>query len=302
MNKFAGTTSAVVELQEEEVWLWYTELTPEHEYMLSFINTTLDHMTYMFERSQCVSQEEFEQSDYFKTAKSHFPTDAKWKKKKSVSKIVSAIFPFNESDKLRWYKTMDKKTTAKKIAEGQIYAESLIHKQGYATPQVLNALLLNLGTYIHFLARTHGHLDYTPNIPVIYDYAKSVRECFEKVQPEVIMFEKYIETDEYCGTFDSLWRVNGKNILVDYKTFDAYKYMYGYVTEMYTNGKPNVKKDTLIKTGLQLSLYAKGLEQQHPDLKVDALWVVWFTPFGYHIFPVDRDLSLYYKAITDGKL
>ncbi len=196
---------------------------------------------------------------------------------------------------------MSKSATAKRIAEGKIYSESLIARQGYATPEVLNALLLNLGTYIHFLARTHGHLDYVPNIPVVSDYAKSVRECFEKVKPEVLMFEKYIETDEYCGTFDSLWKVNGRNILVDYKTFDAYKYMYGYVTEMYENGKSTVKKDTLIKTALQLSLYAEGLEQNHPEIHVDDLWVVWFTPYGYHIFPVPRDLTLYYNAITDGK-
>jgi hypothetical protein len=223
--------------------------------------------------------------DYIKTKNSHA-----FSKKLSVSKLVSRIYPFDEKSKEVWYNSLGYKWTAKKVASWNII-DGIQKSQGYATPELLNRLLLFIWSFTHLAFKSKWKMT-LPKVGILRSYVESVYKCISDLKPEFIYSEKFLDWDEYCGTFDALWRVNGKRVLIDFKTWGAYKYAYWHDIRMYKKGLPQVTKDDLAKVQLQLSLYADILWEP-----IDELWAIWITPEWYHLFSLPRIYNAYENVI-----
>lgn len=100
-----------------------------------------------------------------------------------------------------------------------------------------------------------------------------------------------METDEFYGISDGILRIGDENVLVDFKTWSAYKPLYGIANKILKkDGTPYAQTDNVKKVSLQLSLYKKGLQEKY---QIDRLMTIWFTEQGWFTFDCVDDLTLY---------
>lgn len=110
--------------------------------------------------------------------------------------------------------------------------------------------------------------------------------------------ETYITTPEYHGISDGIYSllINGKrqNVLLDFKTWGAYKYLYGIKQKILgKNNMPSIDKEKLEKVSLQLSMYRRGydLHEAYKDIPIHAYAVVWVTHIGTFLIPAYHHIS-----------
>lgn len=112
---------------------------------------------------------------------------------------------------------------------------------------------------------------------------------FQETGAIAIEAEVYLENDEYFGTTDGIYAFNYKGEwvigLVDWKTWKAYKFIYGILEDPVKPMKAS--SSDIKKTGLQLSMYSNLLKQ------VNRQFVVWVKPDGYEVIETKYDLTPY---------
>ena len=85
-----------------------------------------------------------------------------------------------------------------------------------------------------------------------------------------------------------------RNVLLDWKTYGAYKYLYGIRQDILKkDGSVNWRKDDFKKLSLQLAMYERGFRHSETlkDLNIDAYAVVWVTQHGAFMHPVVPDIK-----------
>ena len=102
-----------------------------------------------------------------------------------------------------------------------------------------------------------------------------------------------MEVEDYYGISDGILRIGDENVLVDFKTWSAYKPLYGIANKILKkDGTPYAKTDDVKKVSLQLSLYKAGLEKR---FKIDRMMAIWFTEQGWFTFDCTDDLTLFHE-------
>jgi hypothetical protein len=106
--------------------------------------------------------------------------------------------------------------------------------------------------------------------------------------------EVYGECEEYRGTSDGILRHvrSGNRYLFDWKTWSAYKFLYGL-----HEGKARSVTDKLEKVSVQLSLYRRMLEPTHGPFH--GLLALHVTENDVSVYPVPFDLRPYEKFIKE---
>lgn len=108
-----------------------------------------------------------------------------------------------------------------------------------ASPYKSRDRAASLGSSLHAVAEAHSRGEaLPPTPPAVAPYVRSFLEFIKDMQPEPLLTEeKVFHTGlTYGGTFDSIARIGGKNIILDYKT----------------------GKGVYPETALQLVAYARG--------------------------------------------
>ena len=112
---------------------------------------------------------------------------------------------------------------------------------------------------------------------------------FEETGAVALEAEIYLENEEYFGTTDGVYAFQheGETVvgLVDWKTWKAYKYIYGILED--TVKPMKASSSDIKKTGLQLSMYRNLLGQ------IDRQFVIWVKPDGYEVIETKYDLHPY---------
>jgi hypothetical protein len=144
----------------------------------------------------------------------------------------------------------------------------------------------NRGTDIHEIAeRVVGGLDVDSFEGQVHGkFAQYIRNFLDDFKVEVISFERTVINFEYlyAGSYDLLCKIDGRTVLVDWKTS---KSVYG-------------------KFGVQLAAYAKAdLELTEDDVlvpmpQVDELAVVHLTEDGYKFIPVVTPIDDLFNLFT----
>lgn len=112
---------------------------------------------------------------------------------------------------------------------------------------------------------------------------------FEETGAVALEAEIYLENEEYFGTTDGVYafKHEGETVvgLVDWKTWKAYKYIYGILEDAVKPMKAS--SSDIKKTGLKLSMYRNLLGQ------VDRQFIIWVKPDGYEVIETKYDLHPY---------
>lgn len=148
--------------------------------------------------------------------------------------------------------------------------------------------LNELGTTVHAAAREYSTIGFSnrwegaPFEP----YVKAVHDFLDKGQYVMEESEVYAECDEYRGTSDAIARHvrTGNRFVIDWKTWGAYKPLYGLRED-----KSKGVMDKVKKTGLQLSLYRRMLEPAYGPFHGQLVFHV--TADGVHVYEAPYDLT-----------
>ena len=214
------------------------------------------------------------------------------KNKPSVTQILGQIYPFERDALDRFVLTLSKEWLDKKRTKNELVPNSIADIAWDLRYDDVMKMLTTLGTIVHSCAYDMWTLWFCNTFEwTVYEpYVKSVIAFFEEQQVKTIAWELYIETDEYYWISDWVLAKQAKNILVDYKTWTAYKWLYGIANNILKkNGEPYSRKDDVEKTSLQLSLYDEWIH----DYEIHEYWIVWFTEVWYFIFQWTKDLTIY---------
>lgn len=208
------------------------------------------------------------------------------KTKPSVTQIIWEIYPFDNTFFLKslWPEGMDKKKV-----KWELVAWGTADRNGFLDYDRVMDVLSSFGTVIHQCAFDYGTLGFAPTMEwTIYEaHLRWLYEFFEQYQVRAVAAEVFVDTPEYCGisdwVFSLLFNWVRKNILLDWKTYGAYKYIYGIQQEFFTKkGEVAWRKDDFKKLSIQLALYERGFsyDNELKDLQIDGYAVVWITQEG----------------------
>lgn len=210
--------------------------------------------------------------------------------KPSVSKIVSEIFP---TDPHMFQDALNSDALEKKLLKWELINWGIAFKSKYLDANSVMDSLTSFGTHIHSIAFDKGILGIEyPQLPLFQNHVKELYRFFQENNFKMIYWEKHIETDEYTGTVDAVFQQNWLNYAVDFKTWTAYKYLYGFQNNILKkNGQPYSRSSDIKKVSLQLSLYKDWLEAAW--IPIHWLKVIWITEQWLFVFDCNYDISLY---------
>ena len=211
--------------------------------------------------------------------------------KLSVTQIVWKIYPTNPD---MFTNALSRESLDKKREKGELIEWGIADRAGELRKDDVMKTLNQFGTTIHTQAQTLGLIGYIEWNGLDDPYMKSLTKFFNDYKVNLLSSEIFIETDEYCGTADAIVELTTKagtrrKYLLDWKTWWAYKYIYGIHHDIVKkNGEPYAQTQNLKKAQLQLSMYRNGLNEL-----VDDMAVVWITSVGYFFFPLEYNLKPY---------
>jgi hypothetical protein len=193
------------------------------------------------------------------------------------------IWPFDPSN---WERTL----TADKVRAKALPNGMAARIDGGLDRERLLETLNCLGTTVHAAARqsqAYGFARTWEGTP----FARHVKSLLDFLaQGEYILeaAEVFGECEEYRGTSDGILRHvrSGNRYLIDFKTWAAYKFLYGLL-----EGKARSVTDKLEKVSVQLSLYRRMLEPKHGPFH--GLLALHVTEHGVTVYPVPYDLRPY---------
>lgn len=216
------------------------------------------------------------------------------KHKLSVTWILWEIFPFDQDMKTTFMNSLAQEWIERKRAKGEITSGSIADQAGWLRYDDVMEMLCTLGTTVHSCAFDLGTLGFCNDFKdTVYEkHVNSVIQFFKDTWAVTVAWEVFIETEDYYGISDGIINIGWRNILVDFKTWTAYKALYGIANKILKkDGTPYSRTDDIKKVSLQLSLYKPWLISQ--GLKIDGMMVIWFTEQGYFTFDCVDDLTLY---------
>lgn len=219
--------------------------------------------------------------------------------KPSVTQIVEKIYP---TDPYMFQKAIDYDGLKKKREKGQLVPGGIAEKVDILDSDKVMKMLWLFWTIIHSQAFDIWML-WLPglNIDISQYHIKSLQDFFNNYRPKYLSGEKAVETEYYTWTLDAILEIDGKKILVDYKTYSAYKYIYWIENNILKkNWEPYSISDRLKKVSLQLSMYNYWLQQE--NISIDEQWLVWITEFWYFVYPVEYNLDPFWEYIKKPKL
>lgn len=179
-----------------------------------------------------------------------------------VSDIVSFTFPFEGNSKDRYISWLDLNNI---------------------DPDLYMAEAQEVGTFIHKQMENFINKEVQEESDALYSLHRAeITGWLEWLQKQWFISlesEKYVcdENNRYQWTIDLVaTKPNGKKVLIDWKSWGVRKKRFWLKNEY---KKPY---DKLKKVALQLSLYAKALEDD-----VDEIWIVWLHESGAYMFPLE---------------
>lgn len=216
----------------------------------------------------------------------------KQNKKPSVTQIVAEMFP---TDPLMFQQALSAEGLARKrekleLISGWI-AEQVTHLHA---PDVM-FLLSSFWSIMHNIAFDRGLLgiQYKSHAKILERHVAWLERFFQETWAKLIMWETTVETDDYTGTCDWVLQWNGKNYLIDWKTWTAYKYIYWIENKILKkNWEPYSRKPDVDKVSFQLSLYRVPLEKR---IRIDGMLVIWITEQWVFYWTCEYNLDLFHE-------
>ncbi len=215
--------------------------------------------------------------------------------KLSVSAIVWEVFPFDNDAKDMFKNALSKEGIDRKRMKWEITSWSIADIAGGLRYDGVMDTLCTLGTIVHSSAFDLGTLGFCSTFEgTLYEpHVKSVMDFFETTWARTVAWEVFMETEDYYGISDGILNIGWRNILVDFKSWTAYKYIYGISNKILKkDGTPYAQTDNVKKVSLQLSLYKAGLVDR---FQIDGMMVIWFTEQGWFTFDCIDDLTPYHE-------
>lgn len=217
--------------------------------------------------------------------------------KHSVTQILWEIYPFDQDMQTMFMQTLWKESIDKKRLKGDITSGSIADVAWSLRYDDVMHMLCTLWTTVHSCAFDLWTLGFcNPFKDTAYEsYVNSVIQFFSDTGAVTIAWEVFIETEDYYGISDGIVRMNNKNYLVDFKTWTAYKGLYGIANKILKkDGTPYSRTKDLPKVSLQLSMYKAWLK----DYQIDGMMAIWFTEQWYFTFECTEDLTLFQEWKT----
>lgn len=212
-------------------------------------------------------------------------------KKPSVTQIVAEIFP---TDPLMFQQALSAEGLSKKREKGELDPNGIAGQAWFLNSEDVMFMLSSFWSIIHNIAFDRGLLgiQYDQKQNILYRHIIWLERFFQETWARLIMWEKTVETDDYTGTCDWVLQWNGKNYLIDWKTWTAYKYIYGIKNSILKkNGEPYSRKPDIDKVSLQLSMYREPLEK---IIHIDWMLVIWVTEQWVFYWTCEYNLDLFY--------
>lgn len=213
-------------------------------------------------------------------------------KKPSVSQIVAEMFP---TDPTFFQIALSAETIQKKKQAGEIRPGSIADQVTHLQSNDVMFMLNTFGSIMHNIAFDRGLLGikYNINKNILYHHATSIENFFEQTWAKLIMWETSVETDDYTGTLDWVLLWNDKKYLIDWKTWTAYKHIYGFENAILKkNWEPYSRTPDIKKVSFQLSLYRKPLEK---IMELDGMLVLWITEAWVFYWECEYNLDLFHE-------
>jgi hypothetical protein len=206
--------------------------------------------------------------------------------KLSVTQIISEIWPFDP-------KYFNDALLRDALLKKGVVAGGIADLSGSLSRTLVMDVLSNFGTQMHACAQDLMLLGKCPSWRGAYleSHVRSLVQFFKDYQVQCVVSERRIEGPEYTGTADGVILVTDtdgrrKKWVIDWKSWGAYKFIYGILDD-----KGKSKSGELKKVGLQTSMYAELLEPEFGPF--DGLAAIWVHEDGYKVFPLKRDLTPY---------
>jgi len=213
-------------------------------------------------------------------------------KKPSVSQIVGEIFT---TDPRMFQEALSAEMIAKKKQDWVILPGSIADNVTHLEYQDVMFMLSMFWTIIHSIAFDKWLLGITYPIKdnILKPHINHLYNFFETTWAVLVLWETCVETDEYTWTLDGVILWDWKYYLIDWKTWTAYKYIYGFKNAILKkNWEPYARTQDIKKVSLQLSLYREPLEKR---IKLDWMLVFWITEQWVFFWKCEYDLTLYNK-------
>lgn len=213
-------------------------------------------------------------------------------KKPSVSQIVAEMFP---TDPTFFQMALSAESIQKKKQDWVIKPGSIADQVTHLQSNDVMFMLNTFGTIIHSVAFDRGLLgiSYPQKPNILANHIRWIEEFFIKTGARLIIWETCVETEDYTGTLDWVLEWNGKYYIIDWKTWTAYKYIYGFENSILKkNWEPYSRTPDIKKVGFQLSLYREPLEKR---IKIDGMLVLWVTEHWVFYWECEYNLELFYE-------
>lgn len=207
----------------------------------------------------------------------------------SVTQIIGQIWPFDPSF---FQGALERDALGKK----RLYADGIAAKAGRLDSKGVSDMLTNFGTQMHACAQDLMLLGTCPSWRGTYleGHVRNLAEFFRDWDVRCVVSERRTQGPEYHGTCDGVITAvdpkdpyqTRKKYIIDFKSWGAYKHIYGIGDDKGKSQSSNVKK-----VSLQLSMYAELLEPEFGPF--DSLMALWVNEEFYKTIPLKRDLAPY---------
>lgn len=207
----------------------------------------------------------------------------------SVTEVIGQIWPFDPSF---FQGALERDSLAKK----KLLSDGIAAQAGRLDSRGVSEMLTNFGTQLHACAQDLMLLGTCNSWRGTYleGHVRSLKEFFEDWKVSCVVSERKTQGPEYHGTCDGVVMATDpsnpyqtrEKLLIDFKTWGAYKHIYGIVDDKGKSQASNVKK-----VSLQLSMYAELLEPGFGPF--DGMIALWVAEDFYKVFRLKRDLSPY---------
>ena len=215
------------------------------------------------------------------------------KNKSSVTQILWEIFPFDQDMKTMFMDSLAEEWINKKRSKGMITSGSISDLAWGLRYDDVMKMLTTLWTIVHSSAFDLWTLGFCNTFEwTIYEpFVVSVYNFFKETWATTVAWEVFIETDDYYWVSDWILKINWQNILVDYKTWTAYKSLYWIENKILKKDwTPYAKTNDVKKVSLQTSMYKQWLISKY---EIHWMKAIWFTEQWYFMFDLEDDLTIF---------
>ena len=210
------------------------------------------------------------------------PLPESCKGKPSVTQVISQIWPF---EPFMFDRALTSSALRKKgVRQGGVAERCLdigLSREG------VSRSLSDFGKVVHAAAHDLGSCGFTADwAGTPYEgHVASVVRFFKEAGLTAVAQELFVECEDYCGISDGLYR-NSRNelVLLDWKTWGAYKYLYGI-----NDFGAKASKESVKKARLQLSMYRRAIGDRFGPIRRQM--VVWVNEFGCVPIETEYDVT-----------